>query len=171
MRQPPFVTVAVLATVLAATTACGPGADGSAISRSGLEQRISEKYEPDDPKTTLTAACPGGLDAADDATQDCTVTTDDKEVGVRARVTDEDADDLGLETTPFLAPATVGEAIASSLEIQGYTGVESTCDGNLMGEVGDTVVCELSTLEGDTTVNVEVSSIDGLLINFTFKSA
>jgi hypothetical protein len=40
MRPPPFVAYAVLAAVLATATACGVGADGTDLSRSGLEERI-----------------------------------------------------------------------------------------------------------------------------------
>lgn len=161
----------LLATLVLAT-ACGQGTPtGTDLTRADLEKEISGMYEPDDPEATLTTACEGDLRAAAETTQDCTVTTGDQEVGIRAVVTDPDADDLGLETTPFLPPESVADAIASSLEVQGYDGVSVTCDGDLVGEVGRAVVCELVTPEGDSIVNVDVTSVDGLLINFDFKSA
>jgi len=167
-----YAARAALLAMLGLATACGEDAPtGTDLTRADLETEISGMYEPDDPEETLTTACAGDLRAAADATQDCTVTTGDQEVGIRAVVTDPGADDLGLETTPFLPPETVADAVAQSLEIQGYTGVSATCDGDLIGEVGQAVVCELVTPEGDTMVNVDVTSVDGLLINFDFKSA
>ena len=168
----PFLSAVLATVVLALTSACGPSAaEATDLSQADLEQQVSSRYEPDDPQDTLTATCEGDLQAEDDATQDCTVTTGGKEVGVRAQVTDVGADDLGLETTPFLPPEMVADAITSSLEIQGIEKVETTCDGDLMGEVGDAVTCIVTTPDGDTEVNVDVTSIDGLLINFDFKSA
>jgi len=197
MPQPhaPNLTAALVAAVLTLATACGgsPGSEetpgtsespsapstepsseattASDLSPGDLERQIAGMYEPDEPKEKLTVACEGPLSAAQDATRDCTVTTGDKEVGVRARVSDVEADDLGVETTPFLPPETVAGAIAQSLEVQGYADVEATCDGDLMGETGEAVVCEVQTPQGDTTVNVDVTSVEGLLINFDFKSA
>ena len=39
------------------------------------------------------------------------------------------------------------------------------------GEEGREVTCEVTTPDGDTTVEVDVTSVDGLMINFDFKSA
>lgn len=177
MPQPPapFLPAVLATALLTLATACGSsatgGTGGTDLTQANLEQQVSSRYEPDDPGDDLTATCDGTLRAEEDATQDCTVTTGDKEVGVRVRVTDVEAADLGLETTPFLPPEMVADAIASSLEIQGYEKVDATCDGDLMGEVGDAIVCDVQTPEGDTLVNVDVTSVDGLLINFDFKSA
>ncbi|MEO5852575.1 MAG: DUF4333 domain-containing protein [Nocardioides sp.] len=170
----------LLATLLAllALSACGsPDPDapvalqGTDLSQADLEQEISSRYEPDDPKDTLTAVCEGALTAEADATQDCLVTTGGKKVGVRAWTTDVEADDLGIETTVFLPPEMVADAIGSALEMQGYEKVDSTCHGDLVGKVGDAVVCTVTTPQGETEVNVDVTSVDGLLINFDFKSA
>lgn len=167
----PIPSAVLVTAVLILATACGSSSpEGTELTQADLEQQIAGRYEPDDPKDTLSAVCEGGLRAEADATRDCTVTTGDQEVGVRARVTDAGADDLGLETTAFLPPEMVADAIASSLEIQGYEEVVATCDGDLMGEVGDAIVCTVTTPEGDTTVDVDVTSVEGLLINFDFKS-
>ena len=171
-RTKTYAARAALLATLALATGCGEDAPtGTDLTQADLEKEISGMYEPDDPEETLTASCEGDLEAVADATQDCMVTTGDQEVGIRAVVTEPESADLGVETTPFLPPESVAEAIASSLQIQGYDGVSATCDGELIGEVGRTVVCELVTPEGDTMVNVDVTSVDGLLINFDFKSA
>ena len=174
-RSSPFSSV--LAAVVLGMSGCGgtpsstPTASSSReLSQADLEEQVAQRYEPKK-RETLTATCEGPLPADDGATQDCAVTTGGKEVGVRARVTDADADDLGVETTPFLPPEMVADAIASSLEIQGYEGVVATCDGDLVGETGEAVVCSVETPQGDTTVHADVTSVDGLLINFDFKSA
>jgi len=173
-RTRTYAALAAAVVTLGLTTSCAAKDDaptGNPMTQKELEKQISGMYEPDDPDAKLTVKCEGDLAAEADATQDCTVTTDDDEVGVRAQVTDTEADDLGVETMAFLPPETVADAIAQSLEIQGYTGVESTCDGNLYGEVGREVTCEVTTPDGDTTVEVDVTSVDGLMINFDFKSA
>ena len=179
-----FLPGAILTALVCLATACGSsategaegaeateGTEGTDLSQADLEQQVAGRYEPDDPKDELTVSCEGALRGAEDATQDCLVTTGSKEVGIRASVTDVAADDLGLATTAFLPPEMVADAIASSLEIQGYEEVVATCDGDLMGEVGDAVVCEVTTPDGDTMVDVDVTSVEGLLINFDFKSA
>ncbi len=169
-RQRSTTNSAALVACVALVTACGPtDPAGTDLAQTDLEQRLEEMYEPDDPEDTLTAACQGGLRAEDDATRDCTVTTGDDEVGVRARVTDVEADDLGIETTPFLPPESVEDAITSSLEVQGYTDVETVCDGELIGLTGEAIVCQVTTPEGRTKVNVDVTSVEGLLVNFDFK--
>jgi len=176
MPQPsaPFLSAALLTALVCLATACGSSApesiEGTDLSQADLEQQVAGRYESDDPKDELTVSCEGALPGAEDATQDCLVTTGSKEVGVRASVTDAAADDLGLSTAAFLPPEMVADAIASSLEIQGYEEVTATCDGDLMGEVGNAIVCEVTTPEGDTMVDVDVTSVEGLLINFDFKS-
>jgi Domain of unknown function (DUF4333) len=166
--------VAVALCVVALTSACGsdePPAVGMTAAQ--LEKHVVQHYQPEDADATTpySAACEGSIDAAVDATQDCLVTTPEQEVGVRVQVTDAEADDLGLQTTPFIPAESVAESIAGSLEIQGYTQVEAVCDGDLVGEVGRKVVCTMSMPEGESEVNVEVTSIDALQINFEFKSA
>ena len=174
----PFLPAAILTAMVCLATACGSsategteGAKGTDLSQADLEQQVAGRYEPDDPKDELTVSCEGALRGAEDATQDCLVATGSREVGIRASVTDLSADDLGLATTAFLPPEMVADAIASSLEIQGYEEVAATCDGDLMGEVSDAIVCEVTTPDGDTMVDVDVTSVEGLLINFDFKSA
>ena len=173
-RTSTYAALAAAVVTLALTTSCAAKDDaptGTTMSQAALEKQVSGMYDPDNPDDKLSVACEGDLAAEADATQDCTVTTGDDEVGVRATVTDPDADDLGIETIAFLPPQTVADAIAQSLEIQGYDGVESSCDGNLYGEVGREVTCQVTTPDGDTTVDVDVTSVDGLMINFDFKSA
>lgn len=155
----------------AVATACGPSTPEVAdLMQTDLEQRIEGRYEPIDPADSLSAACRGDLRAEEDATQDCTVTTGDQHVGVRVRVTDAEAEDLGIETTPFLPRESVAEAIASALESHGYTEVEAACDGDLIGEAGREIVCRVSTPDGESRVDVDVTSVDGLLVTFDFKS-
>ena len=165
----------VLATlVIGAALLAGCGEDeprGTDLTRAQLETEVSGRFEPDDPATELDAVCDGALEAVAEATQDCEVTTGRQRVGVRAVVTDIAADDLGMELTPFLFGEDVAGAISQSLELQGYTDVSTTCEGDLVGEVGRELQCELSTPEGSSRVDVDVTKVDGLMIDYDFKSA
>ena len=173
MRHP--VSVSVLATLLplGLLVGCGEGEPprGTDLTQSQLETHVNGSFEPEDPAKELEASCEGPLEAVRDATQDCEVTNGNQRVGVRALVTDIDADDLGMELTPFLYGEDVAGAISQTVEMQGYTGIHTTCDGDLVGEVGETLTCELSSPQGESTVNVDVTKVDGLLINYDFKSA
>ncbi len=86
-------------------------------------------------------------------------------------MTDIDADDLGMELTPFLFGEDVAGAISQSLEMQGYTGIFTKCEGDLVGEVGRELECVLTSDTGDSVVNVDVTEVDGLMIDYDFKSA
>jgi hypothetical protein len=169
---------AIVITVLASLALVGCGDEeevprGTDMSRAQLEEQINESFEPDDPQDELKTECEGALEAVADGTQDCRVTNGDDQVGVRAAVTDIEADDLGMVLTPFVYAEDVAGAITQTIEMQGggYTGVATTCDDDLVGEVGQKLVCNLTSDQGDTVVNVVVTEVDGLMINYDFKSA
>ncbi len=177
-RQNPSTYAAVLVTAVASLALVGCGGEpevprGKDLSQGQLEAHINDSFEPDDPEDELATDCEGDLEAVADGTQDCKVTNGDDHVGVRAVVTDIEADDLGMVLTPFVYAEDVAGAISQTVEMQGggYTGVETTCADDLVGEVGQKLVCDLSSDQGDTVVNVEVTEVDGLMINYDFKSA
>ncbi len=169
-----FLAVSILVTGCSSTADVKPAdtpTAETALTRADLEERVAERYQPEDEDTEYTAKCDGDLERVDDATQDCLVRTAEQEVGVRVEVGDATADDLGLQTTPFLPAQTVADSIGQSLEIQGYTGVTASCDGDLVGEVGQTIVCTMKLETGKTDVNVEVTSVDALQVDYSFKGA
>jgi hypothetical protein len=169
------IPTAVLATLLplGLLAGCGDGepARGTDLTQAQLEEHVNGSFEPDDPAKELEAACEGALEAVAEATQDCEVTNGNQRVGVRASVTDVEADDLGMQLTPFLFGEDVAGAISQSLEMQGYTGISTTCDGDLVGEVGRELECVLISDTGESVVNVDVTKVDGLMIDYDFESA
>lgn len=169
-----FLAVSILATGCSSVEVEPASSDGpveSAMTQAELEQRVAQRYQPKDEDTKYTAECDGDLELTDDATQDCLVLTSEQEVGVRVVIGDSDAADLDLQTTPFLPAQTVADSIGQSLEIQGYTGVTASCDGDLVGEIGQTIVCTMNLETGKTDVNVEVTSVDALQVDYAFTSA
>jgi hypothetical protein len=167
----------VTALVSLALAGCGGDepevARGTDLRQSQLEEQINASFEPDDPSDELATDCEGDLEAVAEATQDCKVTNGDDQVGVRAAVTDIEADDLGMTLTPFIYAEDVAGAISQTVEMQGggFTGIDTTCEDDLIGEVGQKLVCNLTSDQGDSVVNVEVTEVDGLMVNYDFKSA
>jgi hypothetical protein len=137
-------------------------ASPEALSPTRLAKQVRARYQ----KKGLKVTCPQGLAGQAGATSDCEATDGSKLVGVRATATDARG---GFDVLPFLGADAVVDTIAGSLEMQGYTGVTGHCDGELIGEVGAHQDCEVTTSGGTTPVNVDVTKVEGLTIDFTFK--
>lgn len=155
-------------------TACGgedaPEQAPLAISKADLEEQVASRFTPTKKAGPLTVTCPDGLRKAVDAETDCTGTSGDKRVGLEVTTTKVSGDDVEYDVTPFVPAADVAGTIVSSLEMQGYQGVGGRCSGDLLGEVGQHVDCTITTEGGETDVDVDVTDVNGWLVDFTFKS-
>ena len=167
---------AVLATLLlAAPVLAGCNAEVStgsnSVSKASLEKQLASTFTPDDPEAKVSADCAGALAAKTDATQDCHMTVGDQEADVRVSVTKVADGDVNFKTTPFVPADTVAETLKQGLLDQGYTVDTVECEDELLGVLDETTTCTASPADGDGTLNVTVTSVDGLLVNFNYKTA
>lgn len=85
------------------------------------------------------------------------------------------ASTIGLSAcsmTPTLDQEQVEEQISTQLQEQvGRAPEEVTCPGDLEGEVGTTMVCQLSDSGQTLDVTVTVTSVEGSTVNFDIAVA
>lgn len=162
--------LAALAAVAVVLTGCsfsigGPGA----VEQAELEKKVVGLYQPDDPDVEFTAECDGGLAAEVDATQDCHISGGDQSADVRVVVTEVGDEEVDFEATPFVPADRVAETIKESLAGQNIQVDSVECEDELAGEVDATTTCTAVPAEGEGTIEVVVTSVDGLMVNFDYE--
>lgn len=169
MRKSLVVVACSLALASCSSTSDSDDAADAGLDQAALEERVAGMYTPDDPDAEITADCEGGLDAEAGATQDCHLEVGEESADVRAAYTEEGDEDVNVEATPFVPADRVAETIKSSLADQGYKVDTVECEDELMGELDATVSCTATPAEGEGTVEVKVTSVDGLMVNFNYE--
>ncbi len=147
----------------------GPGS----ISQESLEAEVRGNISGADAER-LEVDCAGGLEAEPDATQDCliTYTDDDSRTGVRLSVTDVQGDEVEFDQLLFIEAEDVAAAVERFYTEQGIDVEAATCAGELLGEEGETTTCEVSSSsDGDATIEVTTTTVDGLTVNFDLDVA
>lgn len=145
----------------------GPGA----ISQERLETEVTGNVSGDD-ADKLEVDCGGELQAELDATQDCVLTypEDGSRTGVRLTVTDVQGEEVEFDQLLFIAAEDVADAVERFYTDQGIDVETATCDGELLGEEGETTTCEVSSgSDGDATIEVTTTTVDGLTVNFDLE--
>ncbi|MSZ77860.1 MAG: DUF4333 domain-containing protein, partial [Actinobacteria bacterium] len=111
----------------------------------------------------------GALDAEVDAEQTCSITSAEGDsTGLRITVTKVNDDDVDYDTELFLTADEVASGTEAGLVDQGYEVSSVTCDDELVGEVGNSVVCTVTDSEGEYDIESTVSAIDGLRFSLEF---
>lgn len=162
---------------LLAAVACTAGLAGcsfsiggpDAVTQSELEKQVADLYTADDPEAEITADCEGELDAEVDATQDCHVNVGEESADVHVTVTKIDGQDVEFEAAPYVPAERVAETIKASLGDQGYQVDSVECEDELAGELGATTTCAAKPAEGDGSIEVKVTQVDGLMVNFNYE--
>ncbi|WP_169834668.1 DUF4333 domain-containing protein [Nocardioides dokdonensis] len=147
------------------------GPDG--ISQERLETEVAGNVSGAD-KDQVEVDCGGELEAEPDATQDCviTYTADGSRTGVRLTVTDVQGDEVEFDQLLFIAAEDVADAVERFYTEQGIVVDTATCAGELLGEQGETTTCEVtSSSDGDATIEVTTTTVDGLTVNFDLDVA
>ncbi len=167
-RTTPMRTL--LAIVVCATAVTGCSMTATTVEQGELEKQVASIYEPDDPADKISATCDGELDAEVDATQDCNVTVGEENADVHVVVTKVDGSDVEFETQTFVPAERLADTLKTQLADQGFEVETVECDGELVGEVDATVECTAAPAKGDGVLEVTVTEVDGLMINFNYKS-
>lgn len=139
------------------------------VSRAEVERQLGGMYTPHDPEATVDPSCAGDLVAEVGATQDCHLRIGDQAADVRVRVTGVDGNDSTFEATPFVPAERVAETLRSSLAEEDIDVDDVDCATELLGEVDATVTCFAQPAEGDGSIEVTVTSVDGLLVHFDYR--
>ena len=124
---------------------------------------------PDDKDAEVAADCVGGIDIEVDATQDCHLTAGEETVDVHFVVTEVEDDEIaGADFTPYIPGDRLAGAVRQQLAQQGRPGPVE-CDEELTGEKGATTTCAATAGSDAAQVEVDVTEVDGLFINFHMK--
>jgi hypothetical protein len=136
------------------------------LARADLEAAVAGGYTADQ---EITAVCDGDLVGAEGEQQRCEVTVGPDTVPVELAVTGLDGADIGFSAVPVLTGASVAEAVTNLLAGQGTTPDDLVCTEDLRGEVGTRITCTLTLNGTEAPLQVIVTQVDGLMVNFKIK--
>ncbi len=165
MRQ--FLAALSVAALLSGCSFAFGGAD--AVTKAELEEQMATLYTPDDSEAEITAECGGELAAEVDATQECHLVVGEQEADVRVVVTKVGDDVVDFTATPFVPADRVALTIKDSLSAQGFEVETVECEDELPGELDATTTCTATPAEGGGAIEVTVTSVEGLMVNFNYE--
>jgi len=118
----------------------------------------------------VEVTCDGDMDAEVGATQDCLATLDGSTTGIRITVDQVNEEDVDFSTVMFVTAEELASAVDDFYSGQGIGVTGVTCDGELVGEAGETAQCDItSDTDGDATVQATATGTDGLTVNFDLE--
>lgn len=166
MRRTSRPTLPVLAVTAAlALVGCSGevsvGGGESTVDRESLEASVADTFTGEGAET-VEVACEGGLAAEVDATQDCLATFNGADIGVRLTVDEVVDQDVDYSSVFYITVEELEATVEETYVGQGVSVDSVTCDGELLGEVGATATCEVtSAIDGDATIETVTTSADG----------
>jgi hypothetical protein len=161
----------LMAAGVIAVSGCTFSGGSLTVSKDDLDTEVAKSITPDEAGATVKADCAGELDGKVGAEQQCHVDVGDQKADVRLRVTSVKDDEVRWSTQPFLSPEIIGDSIQQDLDSQGIAVESVDCDSELVGKLGETATCATTGAEAPGDLTVEVTGVDGLLINFKYASA
>jgi hypothetical protein len=165
------VCAALAAGLVLGLGACSDSDSGSSETQSldaaGLEELVADSVTPDDENAAVSADCAGGIDVEVDAAQDCRVMVGEQTIDVHFVVTDvRDGEVTDAEFTPYIPGERLAPVVQQELSTQVPDLTDVQCDEELTGEQGATTECAATSGGKDVRVEVDVTKVDGLFINF-----
>jgi hypothetical protein len=142
-----------------------------AVSQSELEDEVAGLYSSSNPGDDLVASCAGELASEVDATQDCKVQVGGDVARVHVVVASVDGNDVRFEATPYLPAAVVADSMKKSIADDGDPVDTVACDGELRGVQDSSTTCTVTPPAAGQPYRAWVTSVDGLVINFSYKKA
>jgi len=163
---------AVPAIAVVLLTSCSFSFGSTTVSQSELEKQVKATITPDDPTAEFTVTCEGTLKGEVDATQDCAATdSEGSTTGLHVKVTEVDGKTVKFSYEPFIAPDDVAAAIIDLAKQQGITVDTLTCEEELPGKEGESIICSGTPADSVGDLEVTVTSVDGLQVNFNVDQA
>lgn len=165
MRRTSRSTLAALAAAatLALVGCSGEVSVGSdpSVEQTSLEEQVAEAFTGEG-ADTVEVACEGDLAAEEGATQDCLATFNGADIGVRLTVDQVEGDQVDYSPAFYVTVEELEATVEETYVGQGVSVDSVTCDGELLGEVGATASCEVtSAVDGDATIETVTTSADG----------
>jgi len=167
--------VALLAGVLLSLSACSDGDSGSSEAEASvesmevaeLEEFVADNVTPDDADAKVTADCAGGIDVEVDTSQDCHLVVGEETADIHYVVTEvEDGEVTDADFTPYVPGDRLAEVVKQQFAGQGTVLDEVQCDEDLTGEAKATTTCDATAGTQEARIEIEVTEVDGLFINF-----
>ena len=178
MPMPPgrTATASLLATLILAVPLLGAcsgeasvGSGDPTVTQAQLEDEVASRVSGED-ADQVEVVCESDLTAKVGETQDCEITAAGTSTGVRLTVDAVEGEEVEFSQTLFISATELATAVDGYFTGQGIEVTGVTCDGELIGEKGGSATCEVtSSSDGDATVRVTTSGVDGLVVNFDIE--
>jgi hypothetical protein len=174
MHNRMLVTVILAAAGSVACSVSGSVEVGKRVDSATLEKEVTAKLQDQLPPDSVS--CPDGLKGKVGAKTTCTVIANDLLYTATVTATKVDGSTVSFDLKmppPATVPKTsLEKQVTGALADQVPSGVKVvTCDGNLVGTVGETTTCQVTTNAGDTVpVNVTVTTATFTDVRFSIKS-
>ncbi len=139
------------------------------VEQSEIESVVAGNITGED-AADVEVVCDGDLDAEVGATQDCLASFEGSSTGIRITVDQVNEEDVDFSTVMFVTAEELATAVGDFYSGQGIGVTDVTCDGELVGEPGETAQCDItSDTDGDATVEATSTGTDGLTVNFDLE--
>ncbi len=176
MSPGPTATASLLTALILAVPLLGAcsgeasvGSGDPTITQAELEKELTSRVTGED-ADQVEVVCQGDLTAEVGATQDCEATAAGTSTGIRLTVDAVEGEEVEFSQTLFISETELASAVDGYFTDQGIEVTGVTCDGELIGEEGESAMCEVtSSSDGDATVRATTSDVDGLVVNFGIK--
>jgi hypothetical protein len=145
------------------------GSGDPTVTQAQLEEEVSSRVSGKD-ADQVEVVCEGDLTAEVGASQDCKATAAGTSTGIRLTVETVEGEEVEFSQTLFISGSELASAVDGYFSDQGIKVTGVTCDGELVGEKGESARCEVtSSSDGDATVQATTSNVDGLTVNFDIE--
>lgn len=163
-------SLAAVAACLLALAGCDTQISSTAsVSQAQLELQVADLFSVEDPSILVVAQCMGDLAARVDAIQDCTLEFGKRTAHVRVRITEVAGKQTRFVTTPFVPADRVAAILKRSLKKDGYRVDQVVCPDELLGDVGQKVICIASPSDRGGKVRAKVRSVKALKVNIDYR--
>ncbi len=131
------------------------------VDQASVEEQVAGAFTGEG-ADTVEVACEGDLAAEKGATQDCLATFNGADIGVRLTVDQVNEEDVDYSSVFYVTVEELEATVEETYVGQGVSVDTVTCDGELLGEVGATATCEVtSAVDGDATIETTTTTADG----------
>lgn len=173
MSPGPTATASLLTAVILAVPLLGAcsgeasvGSGDPTVTQAELEKAVASRVTGED-ADQVEVVCQDDLTAEVGSSQDCEATAAGTSTGIRLTVDGVEGEEVDFSQTLFISETELASAVDGYFTDQGIEVTGVTCDGELIGEEGESAMCKVtSSSDGDATVRATTSDVDGLTVNF-----
>lgn len=165
-----LLLVSLSAVALAGCSVEASVGDEPTVAQSEIESVVAGNITGADAGETEVTCDGGDLPAEVGETRDCLVTLEGRSTGIRVTIEKVNDEDVDFSTVMFVTAEELATSVDDFYTGQGFTIDDVTCDGELVGEAGETARCDItSATDGDATVEATSTGAEGLTVNFDLE--